>query len=320
MPTPQEVANQLRELAGEIEANTQRVTLDIIRDNLGLVAALTAFWKPTIPVERVFTITQTVMLSNSKLGSQVIRYIPRFEVLDVVSYSDDDTWIKCTYHNPLLGDTTGWIQKRKTEPYHLCPGDITMENAFDPTIQRIYIPQDEPAPGARARQYLNLESIHGMGRSVHYNLCGPFCAAALKGRDVIPMLNLWCSLTPANFKIISQDQPMGLSQIESMLNLAVSYYTFSPATNPLSARMLKTYSDNGKMVVGVGIDRNGAIRPDGYIRHWVVILDVLPCDTGGFVRLYNPFQNREETVDFIDLWGSMFPGGAGSRVMYVKGQ
>jgi hypothetical protein len=322
MLSPEVAAQSIRDLADRISKDAEWVSIfedtsDPLLTNYNIVS----HWKPVQPTpELVFTTSQCVMRKTPAFTGAILRYLPRWEIVPVLEVVN--TWLKVSYTHPYLGTTIGYIEEDKTELFVPCDESITIDNAFDPTIQRIYIPAAPSIPD-KPEQYISLDAIAGMGKSVHYNLCGPFCAAALAGADIIPALQLWLETTdhPIYHELIYNDQPMGLNPIASILHTYTkdtSTVTFSPNVNPFTARVLSTWLENGKFIAGVGIDRAGTILANGAIRHWIVLLDVVICGTGGFVRVYNPFHNREETVDFHTLWQSMFPGGASATMLLVK--
>jgi len=61
---------------------------------------------------------------------------------------------------------------------------------------------------------------------------------------------------------------------------------------------------NDQMIYwGVGIFKSngrlaGSVNNDKTTRHWVVLEDLIPVGNDGWVRIYNPFRNREEVYTY----------------------
>lgn len=307
--------------------------MTIEQDDNGLKATLDFQFspdeeQPPQEVAQVFTVVQTTLHPRPDKATKPLRYIERGAILDVKSETKEfyagTGFFQVTYHHKVLGDTTGWIDAEKVEAFYPCPHKATINYIINRMLenQTIRLPQDKPAPNANAEQYLTLEEL-GFGKSVHYNLCGPFCVAALVGKDVIPMLGNWlCSVSlPIYHELIKNDKGLGLDPLLSMLRVndrPAKAFTFNTGNAPLSARVLQTFLNDNKIIAGVGIDRTGAILSNGAIRHYVVLLDVYPCGTGGYVMVYNPFHNRIEQIDFDTLWQSIFASGHAAQVIIVE--
>jgi hypothetical protein len=76
---------------------------------------------------------------------------------------------------------------------------------------------------------------------------------------------------------------------------------------PTTPQKIKERLDSGQFaIVGCGINSGGKVKADGKIRHWVILEDLIPCGNSGWVRVYNPFMNREEVYNY-----SLFMTSAG---------
>lgn len=168
--------------------------------------------------------------------------------------------------------------------------------------------------GRRATQYIDVKEALGWAQ-VNYNLCGEFCVAALAGSDVLPMLKQWLSSYPRAKGILEKDYGTGLPDLQSMLDLFNKKYEVFRAeasVAPLTPGYLSKMLDTGRMaIVGVGVTTRGIIQWSSGIRHWVVIEDILRVGNSGWVRLYNPYFNREEVYPFEVVFDSASRAGIG---------
>lgn len=177
-------------------------------------------------------------------------------------------------------------------------------NVFDLSVSLLRHPQDpeispERQKGINGAQYIDV--FRATKRHlVHWSLCGEFCIAALAGSDIIPTLQMWVESHYTYIHEILDNPHMGtnLSNLRSILDLfGMTYQEYSSI--PTSPRRVKDRLQQGEFVLaGCGINRSGDVLSDGTIRHWVVILDVLPAGNSGWVRVYNPFFNREEVYEY----------------------
>ena len=85
----------------------------------------------------------------------------------------------------------------------------------------------------------------------------------------------------------------------SSQQLKFEEFRYTPSITPVSPTRLLKILGEGKMVFwGVSIFKsNGKLAGllnDKTTRHWIVLEDVIPVGNSGWVRIYNPFRNREE--------------------------
>jgi hypothetical protein len=212
----------------------------------------------------------------------------------------------------------GWFKGDLLDPYYhpTAENDPALErnadNQFCLTTPLLRLPADQEFTdamnaGRSAYQYIDIFNVLGVHK-VHYNLCGELCAATLAGQDIIPFLKEWKKVYPNATGILRSGGGTGLGDIKSMLDtcrLAYEEYRYSPSISPVSPARIKAELDKGKMALaGVGIfKRNGRLcgsekDPKTTTRHWVIVEDIRPVGSGGWVRLYNPFFNREETYSY----------------------
>jgi len=61
--------------------------------------------------------------------------------------------------------------------------------------------------------------------------------------------------------------------------------------------------DSGLMaIVFTGVTPYGVVKSRSPIRHWVIVEDILRVGSSGWLRVYNPFTNREEAYRFDEVY------------------
>jgi hypothetical protein len=206
----------------------------------------------------------------------------------------------------------GWYKASLLEEFVLpTPStDMTIpenkEKVFDLSRPRLRLPADAAVEQAKqagraAAQYIDVKEALGWGQ-IHHNLCGQFCVAALGASDVIPFLKQWLPAYRRAKEILEKDYGTGIPDLQSMLDVLKKRYEFFQAEAsviPATPGYLRKMLDTGRMaIVGVGITNTGQIKWNSRTRHWVVIEDIIRVGNSGWVRLYNPFPNREEVYPF----------------------
>ncbi|MCQ3936775.1 MAG: hypothetical protein DPW18_06970 [Chloroflexi bacterium] len=174
-------------------------------------------------------------------------------------------------------------------------GESILRHPADPEID------DAIEKNRTGYQYIDVFNALG-ARVIHFNLCGEFCAAALAGVDVIPFLQKWKEAYPEAEKIMRNNLGTGLGDVKSMLelyDLKFEEFRYTPSLSPVSPVRLRRLLEEGKMVFwGVAIfksdGRLSGKSTSNTTRHWIVLEDVIPVGNNGWVRIYNPFRNREE--------------------------
>jgi hypothetical protein len=156
--------------------------------------------------------------------------------------------------------------------------------------------------GLRGAQYININAATGWSK-VDHNLCGQFCAAALGGSDVIPFLKLWIASYKNAKDILRNDSGTTVVDLDSMLDTIKKTYEFFRAEAsviPLTPGYLQKVLDSGRMVLaGTGINTaEGQLKWSYPSRHWVVIEDIIRVANSGWMRLYNPFSDKEEVCPY----------------------
>lgn len=196
------------------------------------------------------------------------------------------------------------------------------QTVFDLSKNILRHPQDQAMADAKKKGYSAAQYIDVFGGTnrhlVHFSLCGEICVAALSGRDILPLLKAWLESKYSQAPSILNDPHEGTSVADLKSLLAVTglkgeIYTSTPTT----PQIIKEKLASGKFaIVGCGINSGGKIKENGKIRHWVVLEDVIPSGNSGWVRVYNPFQNREEVYNY-NLF--MTSAGVGAGLWIISG-
>ena len=181
---------------------------------------------------------------------------------------------------------------------------------FDLTRPRLRLPEDSEITDSRkagraAAQFIDVRRALGWGL-LHHNLCGEFCAAALASTDVMPLLQKWLATYPPARGILAEDRGTSIPDLQAMLNtfdLKHEFYRTVGSTSPITPNYVRRKLDAGMMgIVGTGVTRFGAIKAHSGIRHWIVIEDILRVGSSGWLRVFNPFTNSEETYRFDEVY------------------
>lgn len=186
--------------------------------------------------------------------------------------------------------------------------------------------------GQNAAQYLNLKEVLGAGypASPHFNLCGELTVSSVLGMPMEEGLRLFSHVTTSE----RNDQGQWV-KIKGEKILKDKFYTTSahqlghffkeagwtsetltsvtPTPSPATPVKVDALLDENKSLVTlVNIDgaKGGILAPveesTRKIAHWVTVLSVIQAISGeSIVRLYNPFQNREEIYSwdyFVKAW------------------
>jgi hypothetical protein len=219
----------------------------------------------------------------------------------------------------------GWYKAGLLEEFILptADTDITVpankDTVFDLAHPLLRLPSDPEIEGARkagqpAAQYINIKDALGWGQ-INHNLCGEFCVAALCAGDVSPSLNQWLSSYAGAKDILEKDRGTSIADLQAMLDIFKKKYEFFRAeasVAPMTPGYMRKMLDTGRMAIsGVGITNMGVLKWNSGIRHWVVIEDIVIVGSSGWVRLYNPFPNREEVYPFDVVFDTLSRSGIG---------
>jgi hypothetical protein len=213
--------------------------------------------------------------------------------------------------------------------------EANLEEQFDLSKSLLRHPADKEIEDAvaelrGAHQYIDVAEVLG-ARRIHNNLCGEFCVAALAGVDVIPFLKDWLAgysnsdkknFLPDPVKVLKNNLGTGLSEVQFMLDvcgITHSEYRYTPSISPVTPLRLKRDLDEGKLVYwGVAIFKLGGKlsgkSTSNTTRHWIVLEDVIAVGNSGWVRIYNPFNNREEIYNYNYFMDSVGQFGLGLLV------
>lgn len=244
----------------------------------------------------------------------------------------DQDWYQIITHQ-LDQDVSGWFSKMHfLDEYLPAKPEIdpqfeeNSERAFDLNARLMRFPNDPEIAealrkGFSAAQYIDLAKLVGKPMR-HFNLCGIFSVAALAGRDVIPTLKEWRKkYRRADDIIFDPGEGTGLMDLKSLMDLySIKYKNLDTRIEEekltlLSPKRLAKKLRSGMMLIaGVTIKNNGKVSQDGNIRHWVVVQDALSAGNSGWVRIYNPFHNWDETYPFKTFSASFSAFGNKSGV------
>lgn len=232
-----------------------------------------------------------------------------------VRFNDKETKYKLWYEVELTKldrQFKGWYKASLLEEFFV-PNSLTdvtnPENGrtiFDLSLPRLRIPSDAEIEAARkagrtGAQYIEISRAI-RSTAVKRNLCGEFCAAALGGSDVLPFLLKWLTSYKGATPILQNDAGTSILDLQAMLDVfgkKYEYFRAEASVAPITPSYVRKMLDTGRMaIVGTGITYNGVVKWGSRIRHWIVIEDILRVGNSGWVRIYNPFQNREEVYSF----------------------
>lgn len=209
-------------------------------------------------------------------------------------------WYKADLLNPFV------LPTRKTD----LRVPENRSSVFDLSRSRLRVPLDPEIDAARkagraAAQYIDVKRALGWG-VLHHNLCGEFCVAALSASDVIPLLTRWLPSYGRAREILAGDHGTSIPDLEAMLTamgMTYEFYRAEGSISPITPSYLRQKLDAGRMaIVFTGVTQSGVVKSHSPIRHWVVLEDVLRVGNSGWLRVYNPFPNREEVYRFDDVF------------------
>lgn len=285
-----------------------RLTSATLDEWLVIMAGGRTMW--TIRTERLFAQPTEHTAAPAWVAPQdVLRWTGHVRFNDAeLKYK---TWYEVEF-TKLDRQFKGWYKAALLEEFVIpAPAtDITNpENArsvFDLTRPRLHIPADPEIEAARqagriGAQYIEISQAIGSA-AIKHNLCGQFCVAALGGSDVLPFLKQWLASCKAAKPILQDDLGTSITDLQVMLDtIGKKYELFRAETSvaPITPSYLRKMLDTGRMaIVGTGITYNGVVKYGSRIRHWIIIEDILRVGSSGWVRIYNPFQDREEVYPF----------------------
>lgn len=228
-----------------------------------------------------------------------------------VQFNDQEPKYKLWYgveFTKLDRQFSGWYKADLLHQFFVPTPDTDLSvptnktKVFDLTRPVLRLPADAEFDAARragriAAQYIDIRAALGYGL-VQHNLCGELSVASLVGLDIIPFLTQWLGASKVARDILSRDWGTTTLNIQEMLRISGKQYEFwraEPSIAPLTPDYLRKGLDGGRLTLAAtGVTSAGVIRSTSRIRHWIVVEDVLQVANSAWVRLYNPFQNRDE--------------------------
>jgi hypothetical protein len=120
------------------------------------------------------------------------------------------------------------------------------------------------------------------------------------------LLQRWLAAYPRAQEIIEKDRGTSIPDLQAMLDvsgLKHEFYRSVSSTSPITPTYVRRKLDTGMMaIVFTGVTPYGAVKSRSPIRHWVVVEDILRVAGSGWLRVYNPFTNREQVCRFDEVY------------------
>jgi hypothetical protein len=289
----------------------------------------------------VFSILETQARKEPKANSI---HVGRISVEDILLFTGrierepgvpPTDWAEISLRKNSV-DIQGWVKLSYLDSYipPMPSTDTTVpgnkDRVFDMTVPVLRPAQDQEIldnmNNNRVAQYIDVFKVTNK-HTRHLNLCGEICTTVILSQDVLPTLAAWKAGTPssphctetsteANCVLDDPHEGTTLGQLKQILTVhnhpSGEILRFDPSISPISAARIRDLTNNRQVIItGCGINNSGKIVPfiqsatPPIIAHWVVIVDALPVGTSGWVRVYNPFRNREEVVELNLLKSSM---------------
>ena len=180
------------------------------------------------------------------------------------------------------------------------------DRVFDLSRPALRLPADPEIEEARkagrtGAQYINVKEATGWNK-VNHNLCGEFCVAALGGSDIVPFLGQWLGSYDNARAILEKDEGTSIVDLQAMLDVfgkKNEFFRAEASVMPITPGYIRKMLDSSRMaIIGTGVTYDGVLKWGSRIRHWVVIEDIIMVGNSGWVRVYNPFPNKEEVYPF----------------------
>lgn len=228
------------------------------------------------------------------------------------------TWYQVEF-TKLDRQFKGWYKAALLEEFVMptVSTDLTdldnQKTVFDLSRPRLRLPADPEIDAARkagrtGAQYIEISKAI-RSTAVKHNLCGEFCAAALAGCDVLPLIVQWMTAYKLAASILQNDFGTSVADLQAMLDSFGKKYEFFRAeasVAPITPTYVRRMLDSGRMaIIGTGITYSGVVKWGSRIRHWIIIEDLVRVGNSGWVRVYNPFQNREEVYPFDTVFDTL---------------
>lgn len=145
--------------------------------------------------------------------------------------------------------------------------------------------------------------------SVHYNLCGELAVMASTGADISDGLNKFATLSGGT-DIINNNKTTSAYILANFIT-ALSFIKYDVPEIPRNSIAIKEYEtfdialNSGDIIialVNIDISREGNLRgmneSSRKVAHWVWVQKVFMIEDRKFVRVYNPYMNREEIYSY----------------------
>lgn len=244
---------------------------------------------------------------------------------------DGNLWYRVCGVQPNVGENPldGWIEQEALNPYIFPSKETDVENPANK--ETVFDREDRTFRHPTGNsQFISVQEVVDYGPP-HGSLCGEFSCAVIVGEDVIPMLLKWkndLAQRGKNIKDIlitvnketNQKISRGTFQSElidllHVFEMQTHIFTPQKGNANLTAGRLKREIEAGRaalvgcIVAKGSSDLKTSLPPEKTTFHWIVLEDVFPVGTSGWVRIYNPYWNRDEvyTLDTFVQSYEKFP-------------
>ena len=260
----------------------------------------------------------TIDKSGQLIGNNVTPQIQHWVVLDKITRNGNRLEIynpfpnrreECSFNEFYRSCRASWSGiwvKRKTPDQS--------SSLFMEVLPKFEVTIEKPNPTYKAAQYLDIDN------KKQTNLCGEFCVSFLVKDSIENVLKRWKESQPKLYAAtVGVNKGTGTFDLRTILkiygyNNDGDIIDFSEGLRDpylkrflLSPGRMAKMLENHFLIAGVNIDGlTGKLKPGNEVRHWVVVDKISPLGSnGGWVELYNPFQNRREEYSFREFENSV---------------
>jgi hypothetical protein len=246
---------------------------------------------------KFWTITTANMRESADLFSKKVGVIPAFR--EVLVLSSEGDYLEVEFLNKK-----GYVYKELLE-------ELIEVDSGDLKRNVVFIEDEVRNKTNPSSQYITVQN------KTKFNLCGEFCVAYCNNVSIMSFLESWKSKSEVIYKmIVDNDKTTGISTIKNMQDVYHSNYcnfrdllVDRVAGFLISPNRLKRLLSTHNLIVGLNINRAGQVVNSRNIGHWVCLVDVEAKGINNAdVKIYNPFLNRIEIVNYRFLLESMASG------------
>ena len=248
---------------------------------------------------------ETPQIHHWVLLDKITRNGNRLEIYNPFSNRREECTFDEFYRSCRASWSGIWVKRKATDQ---------SRGFFMEVLPKFEVTIEHPNPSYKAAQYLDID------KQKKTNLCGEFCVSFLVKESIENVLKRWNEAQPKLYRAsVGIDKGTGTFDLRSILRIygynnegdiidfaeglrdpSLKRFLLSPGR---MAKML----ENHFLIAGVNIDRlTGKLKPGNEVRHWVVVDKITPVGkNGGWVELYNSFQNRWEEYSYREFENSV---------------